>query len=62
MKHEPGIFEEYDEEAIAAADARARADMAAGRCYPHELVGEWLRTWGTPECRPFKEWLAARNG
>ena len=50
------------DEEIAAADARALADITAGRVYPHEVVGEWLKTWGKPGRRPFKEWLADRNG
>lgn len=57
VKHEPGIFEEPDPEAEAASIARARADIAAGRVYPHAVVGEWLKTWGKPECKPFQEWL-----
>ena len=62
MKHEPGIFEERDREAEAAAIRRARADVAAGRVHSHEIVKEWLTTWGKPGRLPFKEWLAARNG
>ncbi|KQT32898.1 antitoxin [Sphingomonas sp. Leaf412] len=62
MKHEPGIFEERDEEADAASIARARADIAAGRYHDHEVVAEWLKTWGKPGRLPFREWLAARNG
>lgn len=62
MKHEPGIFEQPDADAIAAADARADADIAAGRVHSHEIVGEWLMTWGTPGRLPFREWLAQRNG
>ena len=61
MEHEPEIFEERDFEAEAAAIARARADMAAGRYYSHEIVSEWLKTWGTPDRRPFREWLSARD-
>lgn len=57
MEHEREIFSEPDPEAIAASDARARADLAAGRCYDHETVSRWLRTWGTPDRKPFKEWL-----
>lgn len=57
MKHEREIFEEPDPAAIAASDARARADLAAGRYYDHETVGRWLKTWGTPDRKPFREWL-----
>lgn len=62
MKHEPDIFEAPDDEAEAAALARARADVAAGRVHSHTTVSEWLRTWGAPAYKPFHEWLAARNG
>jgi predicted transcriptional regulator len=62
MKHEPGIFEEPDPEAEAAADARGLADIEAGRVYSHEIVSEWLRTWTSPDYKPFHEWFAARNG
>lgn len=56
----PGI-PSTDEE-IAAADARAEADIAAGRVYPHAIIGEWLLTWGKPGRKPFKEWLADTHG
>ena len=62
MKHEPAIFEEPDPAVEAAAIARARAAAAEGRVYPHEVVGEWLKTWGKPGRLPFKEWLAQRDG
>lgn len=46
--------EEWD----AISDARADADIAAGRGVPHEEVVKWLRTWGTPEEKPAPpEWL-----
>jgi predicted transcriptional regulator len=58
MKHEPAIFEERDLEAEAAAVARARADIAAGRVVPHEKVAAWLKTWDTPDEKPMpSEWL-----
>lgn len=57
MEHEPGIFEERD----YAADARAMADVAAGRVHDHSIVSEWLMTWGKPGRKPFREWLAARG-
>jgi hypothetical protein len=50
------------DEEVAAADARALADLEAGRVYPHAIVGEWLKTWGKPGRKPFKEWLADRHG
>lgn len=57
MKHEPGIFEQQDAEALAASDARAEADFAAGRYVDHATVSEWLRTWGRSDRKPFREWL-----
>lgn len=57
----PSVDDESDEE-VAAADARALADLAAGRVYSHAIVSEWLETWGTSDRRSFKEWLNARNG
>ncbi|WP_447724009.1 antitoxin [Sphingomonas koreensis] len=57
MTHQRWIFEEPDLAAIAASDARARANMEAGRYYDHATVSRWLKTWGTPEQKPFHEWL-----
>ncbi|WP_344692765.1 hypothetical protein [Sphingomonas cynarae] len=42
MKHEPGIFDERDNEAGAASLAHARADVAAGRVHDQAITGEWL--------------------
>ena len=42
----------------AISDARADADIAAGRGVPHEEVVKWLKTWGTPDEKPMPaEWL-----
>ena len=49
---EPSVFDEIDEEAEAAADARAEADIAAGRVVSHEAVSRWLLSWGTPTPLP----------
>ncbi|MDB5438672.1 MAG: CopG family transcriptional regulator [Caulobacteraceae bacterium] len=48
MTAQPSIFDEIaeDEATEAAADARAEADMAAGRVVSHEAVSRWLLTWG----------------
>jgi len=49
---------EPDPEAEARREAEADADIAAGRVVPHEEVGKWLLTWGTPDYRPMpREWL-----
>jgi predicted transcriptional regulator len=42
MKIELTIFDEVDEAAEAAADARAEADVAAGRVISNEAVSRWL--------------------
>ncbi len=46
------IFDEADDAEEAAADARAEADVAAGRVVSHEAVSRWLKSWGTAERRP----------
>jgi len=51
-KPEPSIFDEIDEQAEAAADARAEADIAAGRVIDHETMKAWLLSWGTPNELP----------
>lgn len=38
------------------------AAIASGRAYPHETVSKWLNTWGQPDQKPFKEWLADQDG
>ncbi|MDR6147743.1 putative transcriptional regulator [Sphingomonas sp. SORGH_AS870] len=57
MEHEPSIFEQRDEAAEALSLERARADYAAGRYHDHATVSAWLRTWGTPNRKSFREWL-----
>jgi predicted transcriptional regulator len=42
----------------AAADARADADIKAGRGVPHEEVVAWLKKWGTLDEVPApREWF-----
>ena len=58
MNAERAIYERDDPEAQAAADARAEADIAAGRVVDHTDVAAWLATWGTPNEKPAPpEWL-----
>lgn len=40
----PMLFD--DAAAIAAADRRAAADIAAGRLVDHDVVANWLLAWG----------------
>ena len=51
-KPEPSVFDEIDDQAEAAADARADADVAAGRTVDHEAMKAWLLSWGTPDELP----------
>jgi predicted transcriptional regulator len=46
------LFDEADDAEEAAADARAEADVAAGRLISHEAVSRWLDTWGKSEPLP----------
>lgn len=52
MKIEPAIFDDVDAEAEAAADARAEADVAAGRVISHEAVSRWLSSWAQGDPLP----------
>jgi predicted transcriptional regulator len=51
-KPEPSLFDEIDNDAEAAADARAEADIAAGRVISHDAMKRWLLSWGTPNELP----------
>lgn len=46
------MFDEIDDDAEAAADARAEADIAAGRVISHEAMKRWLLSWGTDDELP----------
>jgi predicted transcriptional regulator len=52
MKLEPTIFDQVDEEAEAAADARAEEDVKAGRVVSHDAVTRWLKSWGSADPLP----------
>jgi predicted transcriptional regulator len=41
-----------DAELAAQLDAKAEADIAAGRVVPHAKVAEWLNSWGTDKPLP----------
>ncbi len=43
---QPAIFDEIDEASEAEADARAEADVRAGRVISHEAMKAWLVSWG----------------
>jgi len=46
------IFDDSDEAIEAAAITRARAEIAAGKGIPHEVVGAWLRKLAAGEIAP----------
>jgi len=49
VKLDKSIFEELadDPAGEAAADARAEADVRAGRLISHASMTRWLKSWGT---------------
>ncbi len=49
---EPSLFDEIDIAAEEGADARADADVAAGRVISHKAMKAWLLSWGTREELP----------
>ncbi len=54
MKIDKTIFDELatNRDAEAAADARAEADVLAGRLISHEGMTRWLKSWGTGKRAP----------
>lgn len=60
MPPPPGIPTTDEEE--DAAIAESLADVAAGRFYSGEMVGEWIATISTPDFTSFEEWIAKRDG
>lgn len=52
MAREKSLFETADPQAEAAADARAEADVAAGRLIGQDAVKRWLASWGTEKPLP----------
>jgi predicted transcriptional regulator len=58
MNVERGKFPLSQEEADAASEARARADVAAGRFTPHAEVAQWLAKWKDGDTSPApRPWL-----
>ena len=52
MKIETSLFDREDPGAEAAADARAEADVRAGRLIGHGAVKRWLASWGKAKPLP----------
>jgi predicted transcriptional regulator len=52
MKAEHPLFETADPKSEAAADARADADVHAGRLISHQAVRRWLASWGSKRPAP----------
>jgi predicted transcriptional regulator len=57
MKVDTSLFDASDAEAESKADARAEADVRAGRLISHGAVRRWLASWGS--AKPVKR---PRNG
>ncbi len=55
MTREKSIFDESDHATEAAADARAEADVHAGRLISHEAVKRRVASWGTENPLPRPE-------
>lgn len=55
MTRERSLFDESDPTAEAAADARADADVKAGRLISHDAVKRWIGSWGTDKPLPRPE-------
>lgn len=54
MKDRETLFDKTDSRAEDEADARAEADVQAGRLVSHGAVRRWLQSWagGKPQPRP----------
>ena len=52
MEPKKTVFESLDLAAEAAADARAEADVVAGRLISHEAVKTWVSSWGSERPLP----------
>lgn len=58
MSAERDIIPDKAAQAEAESDARAMADIAAGRVVDHAYVVAWLETWGTADHKPMpREWF-----
>ncbi|TCP35032.1 hypothetical protein [Sphingomonas sp. BK235] len=51
-----------NDEPLSQAIARARTSFAAGDGVEQRVVALWLASWGTPQRKPFGEWLATWDG
>ena len=52
MTREKSLFDMDDPVAEAAADARAEADVQAGRLIGHNAVKRWIASWGSAKPLP----------
>ena len=55
MEPKKTLFDSIDPRAEAEADARAEADVRAGRLISHDSVKRWVKTWGTEKPLPRPE-------
>jgi predicted transcriptional regulator len=49
MSNTANIFDVVDDDALFRAIDEGRADVAAGRTVPHEIVREWLKNLANGE-------------
>ncbi len=52
MKSEKSLFDSPDADAEAKSEARAEADVRAGRLISHSAVRRWLQSWGSAKPMP----------
>jgi predicted transcriptional regulator len=52
MKSKTSLFDTPDAEAEAKSEARAEADIRAGRLISHSAVRRWLQSWGSAKPLP----------
>ena len=52
MEPKATLFDALDPAQEAAADARAEADVAAGRLISHDAVKRWTASWGNEASLP----------
>lgn len=55
MASELSLFDASDPAAEAAADARADADVTAGRLISHDAAKRWISSWGSEKPLPRPE-------
>jgi predicted transcriptional regulator len=62
MKHEAHFPLDAERDLAVDAVTAAKAGYASGYGVDHEVIGQWLLTWGTPAFKDFPDWLDEQNG